>query len=275
MKVIEMRLVKDILEIKQAITNCKSHGDEWYTNYYIDDEAATDLIRKKKLNIAENEYSFFLLRRKHNFYLLYFFASSIDGLATGIKSLIDTTSETLSVDVIHKKNLISNKVFLTFSEAGFDRRIRLYRMRKGKCLPPKSKLPDVHYAVIDDVDIIDTMLHCEFDELCEQIPDKDEIEAAVKKQHIIVIKEDLSLVSFFWFERNRQTVLWRYWLTNPQYRAGSIAGIILLQQVMALHNDAIQTLLWVREDNQKVIMAHEKNGFQRDGLIDDVYCLIR
>lgn len=268
-----MRLVEDIQEIKDAITQVKEMGDEWYTNYYIADEVARSWIEKKQLRFFESKKTAFLLRQRGSFYLLYYFSSSIKNFSSSLRSLLGATKATFSVDILHKAD--SGGVEEIFLHAGFEKRVRLYRMRLSKHTSAKGKLPEPCYAERQDAGVIYTMLHQQFDEFCEQIPDIDEIEAAIAKSQILVIKERDMLVSFFWLERAGRTVLWRYWLTNPQYRAGSMAGIILLRQVMALHSDVMQTLLWVREDNPKVIRAHEKNGFQMDGLVDDVYCLIR
>ena len=269
-----MRLVADIKEIKEIITALKEQGDEWYTNYYISDDVAEDWIKKNKIRIYKGAKTFFLLREKTNFSLLFYFSVDIEAFSSSIQSLLDSTDETLSVDVLHKNNT-AKTIVETFLNGGFSKRIRLYRMRLGKHAPIKGKMPELCYADNTDVDSIYTMLHSEFDELCEQIPDGDEIEKAVRKRQIIVIKENANLVSFIWIERKGKTVVWRYWLTNPLYRSVSMAGIILLRQVLAMNEDADQTLLWVREDNQKVIAAHEKTGFVKDGLVDDVLCLIR
>lgn len=269
-----MRLVEDIQEIKDAITQVKKLGDEWYTNYYISDEFARSWIEKKQLSLFERNQTTFLLRQRGSFYLLHYFSSSIKNFSSSLQSLLEATKETLSVDILHKVDSGSG-VEEIFLQAGFEKRTRLYRMKLGRHTSVKGNLPEPCYAERQDADVIYAMLHQQFDEFCEQIPDIDEIEAAIAKNQILVIREQDLLVSFFWLERIGRMVLWRYWLTNPQYRAGSMAGIILLRQVMAMHNDAMQTLLWVREDNPKVIRAHEKNGFQMDGLVDDVYCLIR
>ncbi|MBR3622889.1 MAG: GNAT family N-acetyltransferase [Selenomonadaceae bacterium] len=266
--------MEDISEIKEAITWVKECGDEWYTNYYISDIVAKQWIKNGQLKILIGENAAFLLRQKQSFSLLYYFAASDEGLFAGMRALINETTETLSVDVLHK-NDDDNKVGKIFRNIGFDKRIKLYRMRKGKSSISKAKLPKVCYAKRDDAEIIETMLSNEFDELCEQIPDIDEIKSAIDNRQIIILEDDNRVISFFWAERTGKTVLWRYWLTDPKYRSSSLAGLVLLRQVMALHEDAMQTFLWVREDNEKVIKAHEKNGFTKDGLVDDVYCLIR
>ena len=269
-----MRFVADIKEIKEAITALKEQGDEWFTNYYISDDVAEDWIKKNKIRIYQEAKTVFLLREKANFSLLFYFSVDIEEFSSSLQRLLESTDETLSVDVLHKNNA-AKTVVEAFLNGGFSKRIRLYRMRLGKHAPIKGKMPELCYADDTDVDSIYTMLHNEFDELCEQIPDEDEIEKAIRKRQIIVIRENASLVSFIWFERTCKTVVWRYWLTNPQFRSISMAGIILLRQVLAMNEDASQTLLWVREDNQKVIAAHEKTGFVKDGLVDDVLCLIR
>lgn len=269
-----MRLVKDIREIKEAITQVKEQGEEWYTNYYNADEVAKSWIEKGQLRLCGSGQTVFLLRQREKFSLLYYFSSSIANLRSSLQLLLDTAEVTFSVDVLHKADS-SDEVGEIFLQAGFEKRIRLYRMRLGKHAHPKGKLPEPSYAGRSETEVIYDMLHQQFDELCEQIPDKDEIETAIVQGQILVIREQGQLVSFFWLERTGRMVLWRYWLTNPKFRAGSMAGIILLRQVMALHSEAMQTLLWVREDNPKVIRAHEKNGFQKDGLVDDVYCMIR
>ena len=267
------RLVEDIQEIKEAITLLKEQGDEWYTNYYISDNEAGKWVGKKQLRIYQYEKAFFILRRKHHFSLLYYFAVSIESLYLNLERLIDSTRGIISVDVLHRNTMgLEEEVFLNHS---FEKRIRLYRMRLGKRKKSKRRLPDACYANLKDAKTIEVMLHSAFDELCEQIPDLDEIEEAISCKQIMVIREDTEVVSFFWLERFGKSSIWRYWLTNPKYRDRSLAATVLYRQALALNEDATQTTLWVREDNQTVIKSYEVTGFVKDGLVDDVFCLIR
>ena len=269
-----MRLVNNIQKIKEAITHVKEHGDEWHTNYYIADKVAEGWIKRRQLRIYEDGQTVFLLRQRNTFFHLYYFASSAESFFSSLQHIMNSFPFTISVDVI-KKNNSMRSVNASFGEADFSKHIRLYRMKLGRYTPVASSLlSDESYAEAVDAKDIYAMLHDNFDELCEQIPDIDEIEQAAIEHQILVKKREKNIISILWLERSGGIALIRYWLTLKKYRSCG-AGTELLHRGLTLHNNARQTFVWVREDNQNAIRSYEKAGFLKDGLIDDVYCLVK
>ena len=267
------KLVEDTREIKEAITQVKELGDEWYTNYYISDGVAEVWISKQQLMMYRHKNVVFIFRKRNNFSLVYYFASSFDGLVSSIKGLLDSTTETLSVDVL-QRNGTECAVGKAFLEAGFDKRVRLHRMKFNAQIYESCNFDDICCADVDDAESVYDMLHSEFDELCEQIPDLDEIKNAIRNKEIMVVKDNSMLIAFLWIERIRKIAMIRYWLTHSEYRSRNF-GAKLMQYVLSANKDATQVLVWVREDNIRAIKKYEKMGFINDILVDDVYCLVR
>lgn len=270
-KVNKMRHIENVNEIKDVITTVKSNGDEWYTNYFVSDDVVERWIKNRQIMMFRDNTTVFLLRRRKNFFLIYFFSSSIDGFVSCLNNLVNSTEVTLSVDVLYKKETPIEECLL---QKGFSKRAGLYRMRLGNYLQMAEGLSNVCYAEINDAENIEDMLNDEFDELCEQIPEKEEIERAVASEQIIVLKDNKEIVSLLWIEKRGAIATVRYWITDNRYR-GRGAGTCVLNQALSLHSDARQIFVWVKENNYGAIKEYEKTGFVRDGLRDDVYCFIR
>lgn len=269
-------LVEDIQEIKEAITWLKDQGDEWYTNFFIPDDYMTACLRSGQVTIFYGKASVFLLRQKSNFQLLYFISTDIRKFDEDILDLSEHTGQTLTVDILSQKK-INDSVAEIFLRHGFQKRICLYRMQLTKKYHRQEKLVnDITYAKAEDTEPIHNMLLSGFDELCEQVPSAREIIRAIEHKQILVMRNNnQEVITFFWLEHTGNMVLWRYWFTNPDYRKETLAGIILLKQALAMHAEIKRTLLWVREDNIRARKVYEKLGFKDDGLLDNVFCLIR
>lgn len=265
---LRLKQIKSYLDIKNAITQIKDIGDDWFTNMYISDDELTEWIGKKQLIMLAGDTTFFILRKRESCFLLYFAVSSRKMFQQDIAELKNIIRQVISVDIIYRREY-PYWIVEGLKIAGFTKGMSFKRMYLKKAYRTIEDISPVEYAGAGDVKEIKNILYKYFNAVCEQLPDEDEIIVAVAEHQIYVTrKADGNIISVSWFVKNNNNTLLRYWIKLPQYRNGYSSG---MKRLLSYYGSTNRLFVWVREDNIRACEVYQHLGFIYDGLIDEVY----
>lgn len=268
-----MKHVERIQEIRQAFDCIKGFNEEWFTNFYVEDDRLKNWIGKGQLFLISFVHNLFILRKRKDFFQCYFISVQKDDLIEDFYHFLKKINSTVVLDLVGIDNLLKKEL----RKAGFEYYQSLTRMYKlsESCKQIIHLLPDAFAQVGDEKDVMG-ILYENMDPLCEQLPDFDEIEAAVRNHTILVNRsqESMNIRAVLFFQRVGVTAYLRFWATKKQYH-GKGYGRQLYQQYLQLNADAKRYVLWVRDDNLKVRRMYENYGMEYEKMQDFVYVFLQ
>ena len=264
------KLVENINEIKEAITKVKENSDaEWYTNFYVNDDAINRWITFKQIYLINFADSFFVIRDRKSFIHLYFSSNNINSLRRELLLLKKNIAVPTVVDLLAKQDSVK----LLFENCGYIHYCKLTRMFKRNSPNNKICIDEENFANADEAEDVLAIINENMDPLCEQIPDLSEIKIAINARSILVKRDNKNnLLALLYFERSGRTAYLRYWVTAKQAQ-GLGYGKSLYKLYESLNLDVVQFRLWVRDDNSKVKRIYENYGYVYDRLKDEVFVL--
>ena len=245
------------------------------TNFYpVPDKLQRSVERGQLFSITVGNV-LFVLRRDRDFLHLSFVASSAAELATAVREVVASISDTVTVDVLGPRDRVAGITEL-FTSAGFRGHCELHRMTKvTKQAEPAPAPPDpeVVLASRDDAAALAGMLETALDRYTEQIPDEDEMARAIADRKVTVVRAPRDSASpiagMLFSEVTGQSSLLRHWVVDPAHRDQRV-GARLIRRYFADCKDVRRFLLWVISDNHNAIDRYRHYGYQQDGLIDQV-----
>ena len=264
-----LKLVKDISEIKEAITKVKESSEEWHTNFYLSDSLLKRWITFEQVYLVNFFDGFCIIRDRGSFAHLYFYVNDIESLRSELLLL----KQQLAVPIV--SDLIASAEFVksTFTRSGFAKYCALTRMIKRNMPINRLKPTDQYFANEDEAEDILSIIKENMDPLCEQIPDLSEIKIAVHSRNILVCRDSENIIlALLYFERYEKTAYLRYWVTSKNSQ-GLGYGKMLYRLYESINADVVLFKLWVRYDNIKVKRIYENYGYIYDKLKDEVFVL--
>lgn len=265
-----MRQLPDVAAVYEQIDQAKRAGS-LTTNFYPTTDKLQRWTDEGALFSMTSGKVLFVLRRDRDFLHVSYLASRVTDLVPALQDLVMSASETLTVDVIGKREQVDEIAGL-FAKAGFSSHRALHRMTAtniASSLSPAAEDPEVVFATGADAKALAAMLDAALDRYAEQIPDEDEMKRAADERKVIVIRAGAAIAGMLFFEATGQSSLLRHWLVDSAHRNRRI-GARLMRRYFSACNDVRRFTLWVISDNDNAIDRYRHYGYQHDGLIDQV-----
>jgi ribosomal protein S18 acetylase RimI-like enzyme len=241
------------------------------TNFYPTPEKLQRWIDEGALFSATAGNVHFLLRRDRDFLHLSYMACRGDDLSAALHELQASTSQTLTVDLLGKREQVL-EVAEQFVAAGFRPHRALHRMMRatdGTTATTDPVDPEVEFAGPDDAYELAGMLESALDRFAEQIPDADEMRKAAAERKVLIIRSATGIAGMLFFEVTGQSSLLRHWLVDSAYRDRRV-GARLIRRYFADCTGVRRFTLWVISDNDNAIDRYRHYGYQNDVLVDHV-----
>lgn len=253
-------------EIIQRAGDMRRASREYCSNAYFTVPQLEQLLLEKTVSVFAQEGLILLIEDEQELHRIYFFAENAASVAK-IPALFPDSEKPVIADIVGREQQVRPTVE-QLTNLGFAPYSKFVRMIcREPILPSDKNAERVELAECTDIPAIECLLRETFDPLFAHLPACTELEAAVSRQEITVIREQAELAGFAFFEKSglRQKVL-RFFVVNPRYQGQNIGGALLYHQ---FRNSLPGTsyLLWVGtyNDAQSLYLKH---NFQYDGLTD-------
>lgn len=266
-----MAIVKDISEIKEALSLVEDSGEEWHTNLLEADDELDSWIRKEQLHIFSTEGCVFLYRKRYGCRRLYFACSNVSKLKAGLRTVLTKGDGKVIIKILTRKSMQS-VVEEEILQAGFRYYTSLNRVVKINSATEK-KCRQGDFACEDDMPRIREIINNNFDNLLDQWPDDDEIIKAINDKRILVIrdKETNQVIAIQSFQKVGMTLYGRYLASLQEYRDRMAYGPILWRQCIKQNCDVKRIVGWIDERNELAIKVNRAMGFEFDGVNEKVF----
>ncbi len=267
----ETNYIKRTEEIQNLISDIKSEGDYFYTNYFNDERKTTFRIENRMVSYYRFKYTVFLIVNEKDFSRLYFITNSLNGLKDDIKLLLLTSKMLLVSDIV----IIGKNIELidAFVSNGFNISTTLVRMNKTP-IPYHNDIYDISImnAEKEDAPMILALLNSYFNPYEEQIPYSFEIDNFILDNKIIIYKVEDRIAGFIIYDSVGFTLYLRYWFVHPDFRNKGI-GSKLFKEFEKRGEKAKRQIFWVIETNDNAIKRYKHYGFKEENFFN--YVLIK
>ncbi len=260
-----------VTEVFDAIQQAKAEASAFCANFFPGQQKLEGWIAHNELFAEFRDGVVFFFRKDRDFWHLYFCASNMASLRHEIAALPCLKTEMVTVDLVGNKAAVG-ELLSPFESEEFRCYTRLYRMARTNINVSQQSAAaaaKVIYADKTDCPAIFDLLCHSFNRYAEQLPMLYEIESAVERRQILVVKSGRSLAGLLFFETQGFTSTIRYWLVVEQFRALRL-GSALMQYYFASQKTVRRFVLWVISDNANAIEKYRHYGFTPDGLVDHV-----
>jgi ribosomal protein S18 acetylase RimI-like enzyme len=262
-------LITSIDAVGDGLQKVRKAGPGYSTNFYPTRDKLQRWVVRQELSGTESDGSLILLRRDRDFQHLYYCSAGLDVLEPALDRLLAEVTSTLVTDIVGRDSELNGPAALFFRH-GFRDYARLVRLARvvagrGPALEPAEAEP----ARGADADRVSELIETAFDRYAEQLPDHNEITAAIAGGSILVVREGDQLAGLLYYELTGLTAYVRYWLVAPAFRERRV-GTRLMHGYFARCSTARRFILWVLAANENAILRYEHYGFRPDGLQDRV-----
>jgi ribosomal protein S18 acetylase RimI-like enzyme len=265
-----MKRIHSVAEIFHAIQQAKTNAPAFRTNFFpVEEKLQSGLDRGEWLGASGAATALFL-RQDRDFWHLYFSAASVAALQIDLAACVELKAKPVTVDLVGR-DIAVQELSAVFESAGFRSRARLLRLVRMGQPAFGTAVTDRRVALADPIDcpaIVDLLLRS-FDRYAEQIPELHELEAAVRKQQVLLVKDGHKAIAVLYFEAHGVTSHIRYWLVDEAFRAAGY-GSALMRHYAALQSKAQRLILWVLANNEETLRKYRHYGYAPDGLVDHV-----
>lgn len=210
------------------------------TNFLLNFHDLQKNIEKKECELISYDNSMFLFIPSYSFRELYYFSTSEECLQSDLYVLVKDNlnqgdNSGVKIRLVTKNENTEKKLSSLFDSLGFEKKGKILRLQSGigkrKGISEYldilkemvSSLPDnlkhVGYAEPGDEEKIQMLLLTEFDPVIDSVPELDEIAEDIKKQFIIVVKDDLNnVIALRYFSVSLGVCSLIYEVTDKKYR---------------------------------------------------------
>ena len=259
-------------EIHNAKDFVKGNGDELITNFLIGDAELDRLIKRDQFKYSLSDKTLIAVRTCETFFRLYFFTVERDDFYKNLKELLPSIERPIAVELfadIRNTDQIED-IQRHLIELGFNHHATQFRLTKIVNTNEYSEIEPEWYANESDCDEIMGILLQDFDPLCDQVPEHDELLSRIAGREVLVSRDDDKIMSVIIFKRGRALADWVFWVTRPEAR-NSFHGLRLRNAYMTLTQNVRRQVLYVRE--AKMRKFHERFGFRIDGFENRIFVL--
>ncbi len=224
-----------------------------------------DSLNNGTLKGIDSEDLVLLIDEKPDLVRVYFYALERNSLQK-VRLLLSNYNKPIIIDVVGKDPQARDLANILIN-CGFEEYSKFVRMVNDKPNMPKYlSNSKVEYANKYDKESIMALLYSEFDPLFAHIPSQSEIEQAINKNEITVVRDDKKIIGLTFFEMISSTnIMFRYFIVDEEFRKKGIGGDLLFYTFNS-YPEAKYTL-WVGTYN-KAMQKYERLNFKHDGLVD-------
>jgi ribosomal protein S18 acetylase RimI-like enzyme len=216
--------------------------------------------------LEKTDDALIILLDNYEFYQGYFFARNISGFLK-IKEKLNRYKKPVLIDIIGKEQ-DAFEIVKQLEQYGVKLYSKYIRMVCNNLCEFKESKGSVVLAKNEDSIAIYNLLYEEFDHFDAHLPMLSEIEHAITKDEITVIKNENKIIGLAFFEiLGTRSLYLRELMVVKGFRGKGIANE-LLQHTLSKKNSNMKVLLWVKSTNVSAIKKYEKFGFIGDELIN-------
>lgn len=241
------------------------------TTFFASGEQVEAWVQRGVLFSHARPGSVLVFRRDRDFFHLYHAAADVAALRAALGAVAPLAGGTaVTADLVDREGAVQALADV-YAGCGFARHAVLVRMTRlaGAVPPQEAGEPGVEWATAADAPAVLAFLERLLDRYAEQIPEMEEIAAAIVRRQVLVTRSGGDLAGVLHFELQGQTATLRYWWLDDRFR-GQGVGARLIRRMFTLCASARRILLWVIAGNENAIVRYEHYGFRRDGLVDQV-----
>ena len=244
----------------ESYDSLKSKG-RLITNFLMNFNELKKALENKNCDLFISDNSLFLLISCYSFRELYYFSSSEESLELDLASLIKNNEIKygLKVRQVTRNEIVEKKIAYIFESHGFVKKGKILRLQSGKkgissilpilkemvsTLP--SDLKNVGYAEPGDEEKIQKLLLTEFDPVVDSVPEIDEIAENIRKQFIIVVKDE-----------NDNVIALRYF---SESMGGAVCNLIyeVTDRIYRKTNVFLQIFIFFAEERKRIGKEYKK-----------------
>jgi len=264
-----MRTRAEEYEVCAEVRRIRELRREFVTNLYAEPERLRYWASEGVLSLAGRASTTLVFRRDRGFEHLYHVAASCADLAEALGSIGPVPGLPIITDLVGRPEQVATLAQI-HRENGFEDYVGLVRMaRPGGSAPDTPPDASADYASLADLPAIIDFLDRQLDPFRDQIPEADEIEAAVAGRKILIDRCDSTPRGLLFFEDTGRTSTIRYWYVNSRCQGRGVGGR-LMRAYLREHPSTLRFLLWVVGDNAGAIAKYEHYGFRREELFDQI-----
>lgn len=270
-----MEQLRDSARLQEAIQRIKRGAAGFTTTCFASPAQLEAWIERGVLSSLESERSLILLRRDRDFHHIYHVAADAEALSASLAALSSRNGaadfgSALTADLVGRDADVRALADL-YRRAGFAEYTSLFRMVRlaDPATPDDYEDPQVVLAEPVDAPAILAFLERLLDRFAEQIPDRAEIDQAIARQNIIIIRRGPELGGLLFFETTGQTSILRYWFVDDRHRNEGI-GARMIKTFFRLCRASKRIMLWVIADNADAIAKYQHYGFRAESLVDQI-----
>lgn len=264
-----MKPLTDSGSLTQAIQRVKHGARRFTTNWFVTPAQVSSWIGRNALYYAEATGSLLLFRRDQGLYHLHHVVADLEGLSAALSGICPS-GVVLTADLVGRPHEVS-PVAEVYGAHGFAEHTSLIRMVRLAVGPESDGSLDaeVNLAETDDIPDVRAFLGFHLDRLRDQIPQAGEIEAAVARHNILIVRRGGDLKGLLFFDSVGVTSVLRYWYVDHDFRDQGV-GARLIRAFFRFCAASTRLVLWVVADNATTIAKYEHYGFRRENLVDSI-----
>ncbi|MBQ9478425.1 MAG: hypothetical protein IJU71_02630 [Selenomonadaceae bacterium] len=267
-----MRRELSVDEIHRAKDFVKGNGDQLITNFFVADAELDKIIKRNQLKYSFSDKTLIAVRKSAGFSRLYFFTVDADDFIISLRSLLPTIERPIASELFidHRNADQVEDVQRNLLELGFHHHATQTRLTKIVSTNEYGEIESEWYARADDCDEIMEILLQDFDPLCDQLPEQDELLDRIANREVLVARNGDRIASVIMFKRGAAVADWIFWVTRPEERS-SFHGLRLRDEYLKLVGKVRRQVLYVREE--KMQRFHQRFGFRVDGFENRVFVI--
>jgi len=221
------------------------------------------------LSVVEGDRSILILRRDRGFQRLYHVAAGAHQLSAALASITADQHHVMVTDIVGTPEQVA-RIAEIHREHGFTDHTTLMRMAcMTDGLPAGAEEPASHFAESEDVPAIRALFDQVLDPLRDQIPEAEEIEAAVARRSVLIDRRAGAAGGVLYFETTGLTSVLRYWYVDLNFHGQRIGGTLMRNYLGLCRCAGVARIVaWVVRDNADAIAKYRHYGFREDRLVD-------
>ncbi len=269
--------VRSVAEVFGAISRAKLVSSElapaaFCTNFFPVESRIEAWIDHGHLFMEQREGAAFFFRFDRGFYHLHFSASSLEVLQrqmTGVRLL---EVQRVVTDLVGPEASLQG-LLAAHTASGFVPHRKLIRLsRTARSLDSaktESSDANVELAQPSDAEECLRLIEAGFELYRDQVPLLYEVQIAIHKRQVLVIKSADEIGALLFFETQGMTSTVRFWVVAPRFRARRF-GSALIRHYFGSQPAVRRFILWVAADNRDAIEKYAHYSYAPETLVDHV-----
>ncbi len=248
------------------------------TNCYLSYDQLKGMLEDHRVQVEFGKKCVFILNDKGNYIELMFFANQPQDLLEERDLLLDLlpSNKRIIISIICKggKNVESQQL-ITNMGFTFHKKYLRKNLIKSSIDVEKLQNENVCFARMDDINKIQDLIIKTFDEVSDQIPDREELGQMISRRQILKYITEDGLAGFLINELQGKKSYLRMLCIDEDNRGKGIGRVLLRAYIKSEYENVNLFYLWVDENNKKAIELYSGQGYVSDGLEQYIYSLVR